>query len=90
MEKQRGAPVRIAFGRHVHIGYVEPLAPARDHEHVYWVRIGEALERNTERLVGQSDRSSPSRSKPVRHVATTGTFRIAARMEHRTLSYDFD
>ena len=87
MEKQRGAPVRIAFGRHVHIGYVEPLAPARDHEHVYWVRIGEALERNTERLVGQSEAVQPEQEQTGKARRHHGDF--SHRRSHRASNPEF-
>ncbi len=53
MQQERGAAIRITFGRHVHIGHGEPLAVGLDHEHVYRVGIGETRKRDAERLLGK-------------------------------------
>ncbi len=46
-----------------HVGDGEPLAVTADHEHVYWVGMGEALEPDAERLPGESRKRLPSQEK---------------------------
>ena len=63
MQEEHRASVRITFRRHIHIGHGQPLAVARDHEHVYRIGIGEAFERDAEPLLGMREAGEPVRKK---------------------------
>ena len=91
MQQEDGAAIRLALGRHIHIGHAQRLALMHDRQHVDRIRIGEAFERDAERLLGAVAGGAPSsaRTAPAARRMTTTKIRQAPQRSAQCRSLAF-